>query len=82
MHFQLHVFTLQAVEVTEEMAGKLLSNGEHDQNVSLRIKDYLKSMFMCVTPESLTPLATLMYQRFEKTCPLQMVFEYEDEKKV
>ena len=39
-------------------------------------------MFLCVTPESLTPLATLMYQKFEKTCPLQMVFQYEDEKKV
>ena len=66
------------------MAGKLLlSNDEHDQIVRpLRIKDYLKSMFLCVTPESLTPLATLMYQTFEKTCPLQMVFEYEDEKKV
>ena len=68
----------QAIKVTEEMAGKLLSNDEHDQLT------YLKSMFLCVTPESLTPLATLMYQMFEKTCSkdLQMVFEYKDEKKV
>ena len=70
----------QAHKVTEEMAIKLLSNDEHDQQ--LRINDYLKSMFLCVTPGSLAPLATLMYQKFEKMCPLQMVFQYEDEKKV
>ena len=64
------------------MADKLLSNGEHDQQLS--IKGYLKSMFLCVTPESLTPLATLMYQKFQESCPLQMhmVFQYEDAKKV
>ena len=60
------------------MAGKLLSNDEDDQLT------YLKSMFLCVTPESLTPLATLMYQKFQESCPLQiqMVFQYEDAKKV
>ena len=60
------------------MAGKLLSNGEHDKLT------YLKSMFLCVTPESLTPLVTSMYQRFEELCPsqIQMVFQYEDAKKV
>ena len=57
----------------EEMAGKLLSNDDP--------LTYLKSMFLCVTPESLTPLATLMYQKFQESCPLQ-VFQYEDAKKV
>ena len=44
---------------------------------------YLESMFMCVTPLALTPLATMMYQKFKATCPghLQEVKEY-DEKKV
>ena len=72
----------QAVKVTKVMADKLLINDDHDQQLS--IKGYLKSMFLCVTPESLTPLATLMYQRFEETRPMQMhmVFQYEDAKKV
>lgn len=64
------------------MASKILSNA--NQDVEVRREDYLKSMFFCVTPESLTPLAALMYQEFKKTCPenLHMVFQYEDEKKV
>ena len=77
------------------MATKLLSNAsEQDIEVlSRRRVNYLKSMFLCVTPESLTPLAALMYQEFEKICTreltheteslqLRMVFQYEDEKKV
>ena len=36
--------------------------------------DYLKSMFMCATPEALAPLAAEMYQRFVELCP-----EYKDE---
>ena len=74
----------QAVKVTEEMAGKFLGY-KHDHLTYKRDQlTYLKSMFLCVTPESLTPLATLMYQKFEKSrsCPLPMVFQYEDAKKV
>ena len=73
------------------MSSKLLSNAEQDIEVLLR--DYRESMFFCVTPESLTPLAVLMYQELEKTLicelahetenlQLRMVFQYEDEKKV
>ena len=62
-------------------------------NDELSVNDYLKSMFFCVTPESLTPLAALMYQELEKkwtselahetdNFQLHMVFEYEDEEKV
>ena len=32
-------------------------------------EDYLKSMFMCATPEALTPLAAMMYQKFMELCP-------------
>ncbi len=64
------------------MASKLLSNAKQEIE-----RDYLKSMFLCVTPESLTPLAVMMYQEFEKTCScklahgtenlqLRMVFQY------
>ena len=73
------------------MATRLLSNAEQDIEVLSRRRVYLKSMFFCVTPESLTPLAALMYQEFEKICTrnggteslqLRMVFQYEDDKKV
>ena len=44
---------------------------------------YLKSMFMCVTPEPLSLLAIMMYQKFEGMCPnyIQEAKKY-DEKKV
>ena len=63
------------------MANKLLKSDKQDPS---KRREYLKSMFMCVTPESLTPLAAVMYQEFEKTFPrkLQEVFQYNDEKKV
>ena len=75
------------------MATKLLNCDEQDLHFSIKRRKYLKSMFFCVTPESLTPLAALMYQEFEKTwtcelphetdnLQLRMVFLYEDEKKV
>ena len=66
------------------MANTLLNCDEQDLNFSIKRKEYLKSMFFCVTPESLTPLAALMYQELEKTFPenVHMVFQYEDEKKV
>ena len=75
------------------MSSKLLSNAKQDIEVLSRRRVYLKSMFFCVTPESLTPLAALMYQELEKTwtcelahetenLQLRMVFQYEDEKKV
>ena len=41
---------------------------------------YLKSMFMCVTPEALSLLAITMYQKFERMCPNHK--KYDDEKKV
>ena len=34
-----------------------------------RREDYLKSTFMCATPEALAPLAAKMYQKFVELCP-------------
>ena len=83
---------LQAIKVTEEMSRKylILSDGDdHDHDgdsdyLPKKRATYLESMFMCVTPESLTPLAAMMYQKFEEICPdyLQEVKRYHDEKKV
>ena len=49
-----------------------------------RREDYLKSMFMCATPEALAPLAAMMYQKFVELCPGYMheVKKFDDEKKV
>ena len=63
-----------------------LSSDSDDDDPDLPMKQratYLESMFMCVTPLALTPLATMMYQKFKAMCPehLQEVKEY-DEKKV
>lgn len=45
---------------------------------------YLKSMFLCVNPLSLIPLAIAMYQKYEEICPteLKQLFSYNDSKKV
>ena len=46
---------------------------------------YLKSMFFCVTPESLIPLAVVMYRKFEelRLKYLHEVYkEYDDKEKV
>ena len=63
-----------------------LSSDSDDDDPDLPMKQratYLESMFMCVTPVALTPLATVMYQKFKAICPehLQEVKEY-DQKKV
>ena len=46
-------------------------------------EDYLKSMFMCASPEALAPLAAKMYQRFVELCPEYKVEveKYSDNKK-
>ena len=70
---------LQAIKVTEEMSCKylILSDGDdhdHDDDSDYLPKKratYLESMFMCVTPESLTPLAAMMYshvKQIEQLC--------------
>ena len=49
-----------------------------------RREDYLKSMFMCATPETLAPLAAKMYQKFMELCPGYMheAKRFDDEKRV
>ena len=61
----------------------LSSDSDDDHDSMKQRTTYLESMFMCVTPVALTPLATMMYQKFKAMCPehLQEVKEY-DEKKV
>ena len=63
-------------------------NGDpHIDNFDEKMKrreDYLKSMFMCATPEALAPLAAKMYQKFVELCPGYMheAKSFEDEKRV
>ena len=63
------------------MAAKFLSDGDEDPSKSRAV--YLKSMFFCVTPNSLVPLAVVMYQKFEELRQdyLHEVYN-DDEKKV
>ena len=65
------------------MAAKFLSDEDEDPSKSRAV--YLKSMFFCVTPNSLVPLAVVMYQKFEelRSGYLHEVYkEYDDEEKV
>ena len=60
-HFQT-IVTLKIVIMTP------LSDDLIKSRSRLR-EDYLKSMFMCASPEALAPLAAKMYQRFVELCP-------------
>ena len=55
-----------------------------DLDEKTKREDYLKSMFMCATPEALAPLAAKMYQKFVELCPDYMheAKISEDEKRV
>ena len=62
------------------MAAKFLSDEDEESRAV-----YLKSMFFCLYPNSLVPLAVVMYQKFEelRSGYLHEVYkEYDDEKKV
>ena len=67
----------QAVRVAGEMV--IYLEGDEQQR-----QCYLKSLYMCLSPTSLVPLAVVMYQRYAEVCPdkLEVLFNYPDTAKV
>ena len=67
------VSCLQAHSLADEMANAYLNPGK-----KFRIWTYLKTMYLCVNPVSLVPLAIAMFEEFKKKYPgdLEKVFNH------